>query len=134
GQRSTIWGSIRQEAPDPLYWNSVRRTWSVGITHRLGRAAPAFIATPHFEPDGVVIHIPVADAPGDMLLIAGDFNEWKPMPMVRENDQWTIRLQLPKGVYHYAFRAARGDWFVPASVAGRRDDGMGGQVAVLVVM
>jgi hypothetical protein len=36
-------------------------------------------------------------------------------------------------VYHYAFRSADGEWFVPASMAGRRDDGMGGHVAMLVV-
>src|SRR5215510_4915310 len=30
GARSTLWAGVRQEAPDPLYWNSVRRTWSVG--------------------------------------------------------------------------------------------------------
>jgi len=37
------------------------------------------------------------------------------------------------GVYHYTFRSATGEWFVPVSTAGRRDDGMGGFVAVLVV-
>jgi len=44
-----------------------------------------------------------------------------------------IRVPLTAGVYHYAFRSAGGEWFVPASVVGRRDDGMGGHVAVLVV-
>jgi hypothetical protein len=36
-------------------------------------------------------------------------------------------------VYQYAFRSTSGEWFVPASIAGRRDDGMGGHEAVLVV-
>jgi hypothetical protein len=36
-------------------------------------------------------------------------------------------------VYHYAFRSHTGQWFVPASVAGRRDDGFGGHIAILVV-
>jgi len=134
GARSTLWAGVRQEAPDPLYWNSVRRTWNVGLTRRLGRVARTIIITPQLEPDAVLIRIPLADAPGDELLIAGDFNQWQPVPMTREGTEWTIRLPLPKGVYHYAFRNARGDWFVPASVAGRRDDGMGGLVAVLVVM
>jgi hypothetical protein len=44
-----------------------------------------------------------------------------------------IRLPLAAGVYQYAFRSATGEWFVPTSIAGRRDDGMGGHVAVLVV-
>jgi hypothetical protein len=134
GGQSTVWASVGQEAPDPLYWNSVRRTWSVGITRRLGRVTHTAITTPHIESDGVVIRIPVADAPGDGLLIGGDFNQWQPVPMTREGAEWTIRLPLPKGVYHYAFRTARGDWFVPDSLTGRRDDGMGGHVAVIVVM
>ena len=57
-----------------------------------------------------------------------------PVPMQREGRDWTIRLPLAKGAYHYAFQSARGAWFVPASIPGRRDDGMGGQVAVLLVM
>jgi hypothetical protein len=44
-----------------------------------------------------------------------------------------VRLSLAPGVYHYAFRSAKGDWFVPVSTAGRRGDGMGGYQAVLVV-
>jgi hypothetical protein len=43
------------------------------------------------------------------------------------------RLPIASGVYNYAFRSASGEWFVPASTPGRKDDGMGGHVAVLVV-
>ena len=53
--------------------------------------------------------------------------------MRREGDQWVIRIPLAAGVYNYAFRGSDGQWFVPASVPGRRDDGFGGHVAVLVV-
>jgi len=133
-RNATLWGSVRQETPDPLYWNALRRTWSVGITRRLGRAAPVLLAAPRADADGgVVIRVPVADAPGDALFIAGDFNQWMPVQMQRDGSEWTIRLPIAKGVYHYAFRSARGTWFVPASIPGRRDDGMGGQVAVLLV-
>jgi hypothetical protein len=134
GGRSTLWAMARQEAPDPLYWNSVRRTWSIGLTQRLGRGAPVLQPAPRAEAGGVVVRVPVADAPGDTLFIAGDFNKWVPEPMQREGRDWTIRLPLAKGVYNYAFRSARGDWFVPASTPGRRDDGFGGQVAVMVVL
>ena len=53
--------------------------------------------------------------------------------MRREGGEWIVRLPLMPGVYHYTFRSASGEWFVPPSTAGRRDDGMGGYVAVLVV-
>jgi len=133
GTRATLWAAARQETPDPLYWNALRRTWSVGVTRRLGRSAPALLEAPRADANGVLIRIPVSDAPGDALFIAGDFNQWMPTPMQRDGREWTIRLPLAKGVYHYAFRSTRGDWFVPASVPSRRDDGMGGQVALLVV-
>jgi hypothetical protein len=65
--------------------------------------------------------------------IAGDFTGWKPVPMRRDGSRWTYTATLAPGVYHYAFVAADGTWFVPESVPGRQDDGMGGHVAVLVV-
>jgi hypothetical protein len=132
GSQTMLWANLRQEAPDPLYWNAARRSWGIGLTRRLGRGAPAQMASRQ-EPGGVLIRLSVSDAPGTELAIAGDFNNWQPMPMQREGDEWMIRLPLAPGVYHYAFRSGKGDWFVPASVQGRRDDGMGGHVAVLVV-
>jgi hypothetical protein len=133
GWRATLWANVRQEAPDPLYWNAPRRTWSVGVTRQLGRGLPTLQSPPRSESGGVVIQVSTADAPGDSLSIAGDFNEWQAVPMQREGRVWVIRLPLTPGVYNYAFRSARGEWFVPASIASRRDDGMGGHVAVLVV-
>ena len=133
GARTTLWGSVRQEAPDPLYWNPSRRTWSVGLTQRLGRI-PAPLVPVSASPAGtVVVRLPAGDAPAGAVSIAGDFNNWQPAPMQREGGDWIVRLPLTPGVYHYTFRSANGDWFVPPSTAGRRDDGMGGYVAVLVV-
>ena len=42
-------------------------------------------------------------------------------------------FELEPGVYRYSFRSESGEWFVPESTPGRRPDGMGGFVAVLVV-
>lgn len=133
GGRATLWASVRQEAPDPLYWNAARRTWSVGVTRRLSRAPAVMLPTPPAQAGNVVIRVPARDSPGE-LSIAGDFNNWQPVPMQREGREWVMRLPLAAGVYHYAFRSATGEWFVPASIAGRRDDDMGGYVAVLVVL
>ena len=133
GARTTVWGSVRQEAPDPLYWNPSRRTWSVGLTQRLGRL-PAPLVPVSASPAGtVIVRLPAGDAPAGAISIAGDFNNWQPAPMQREGGNWIIRLPLMPGVYHYTFRSATGEWFVPASTSGRRDDGFGGFVAVLVV-
>ena len=65
--------------------------------------------------------------------IAGDFTDWKPVPMERHDNEWRFPVALPPGAYRFAFRDRNGEWFVPASVPNRLDDGMGGWVAVLVV-
>jgi hypothetical protein len=131
--RSSVWANVRQEAPDPLYWNTARRTWTVGMTQRLGRVASP-IKPLHSEPDGgVLVMLRASDAPSGPISIAGDFNNWQATPMQREGDSWIVRLPVGPGVYHYAFRSATGTWFVPSSTPGRRDDGMGGHVAVLMV-
>jgi hypothetical protein len=133
GRQSTLWASARQEAPDPLYWNVARRSWSVGVTRRLGRTAPRL--QPQAAQGGgvVVVELAAADAPGTDISIAGDFSGWEPVAMQRVGETWTARLTLAPGVYSYAFRSGGSRWFVPASVAGRRSDGMGGYVARLIV-
>jgi hypothetical protein len=132
--RLTLWSSVRHEAPDPLYWNLPRRSWSVGITRRFNSAGPAQpLATAQPDAGGVLIRVNAADVDGASVSVAGDFNGWRAVPMQREGREWLVRLPLAPGVYHYAFRSDRGEWFVPASIPGRRDDGMGGYVAVLVV-
>jgi hypothetical protein len=133
GTRTSMWGSVRQEAPDPLYWNLARRTWSIGLSQRLGRVPAPLVPTQRSEGGTVLVRVSAADAPEGAVSIAGDFNNWQPAPMQRDGGDWVVRLPLAAGVYHYAFRSANGDWFVPPSTAGRRDDGMGGYVAVLVV-
>ncbi|MBI3491083.1 MAG: hypothetical protein HY047_04750 [Acidobacteria bacterium] len=135
GRQATLWGTVRQDAPDPLYWNVARRTWSVGVTRRLGRGAPALVplSASRSEAGVVTIRVSASDVPGTVVAIGGDFNTWQPLPMRREGSEWVLRLPLAPGVYHYAFRSGTDTWFVPPSAAGRHDDGMGGFAAVLVV-
>jgi hypothetical protein len=130
---TSVWGSVRREAPDPLYWNASRRTWSVGLTQQLGRVPTPLVPIPRAQPGVVFVRLPAAEAPAGAVSIAGDFNNWQPAPMRREGSDWVARLPLSAGVYHYAFRTAGGEWFVPPSTPGRRPDGMGGYHALLVV-
>ena len=132
GARTSVWGTIRQEGRDPLYWNAPRKSWTIGVSHRLGRM-PAPLVPVASGAGGVVVRLRGGDAPAGAVFIAGDFNNWQPAPMQREGADWVVRLSLTPGVYHYTFRTANGEWFVPASFAGRRDDGLGGYHVVLVV-
>lgn len=134
GDRLALWATVREDAPDPLYWNTARRAWSAGVTRRLGRVPAARLAASAVEAGQVLIRVPVRGSSADSLSIAGDFNGWAPVPMRREGQDWVVRLPLGPGVYRYAFRGGSGEWFVPESVPGRRDDGMGGHVVVLMVM
>jgi hypothetical protein len=132
--RSTIWAAVRQDATDPLFWNARRRAWSVGLTQRFGNVPSGLQPVTRTSSGETLIRLRQADAPAGAISIAGDFTNWQPRPMQREGAEWVLRLPLAPGVYNYAFRTASGEWFVPASTPGRRDDGFGGHVAVLVVM
>ncbi|HEY0969806.1 MAG TPA: glycogen-binding domain-containing protein [Gemmatimonadales bacterium] len=127
-------GAVRHDTFDPLYLQPTQTSWSVGLSVRLGGAARSIAPpVPAAYVDGrATVRLPASDA-RTQPSIAGDFNGWAPAPMTREGDHWTYTVALSPGVYHYAFVGGDGTWFVPEGVPGRRDDGMGGHVAVLVV-
>ncbi len=126
--------AARGNSFDPLYLSATGTTFSLGLSVRIGRAPMAGVApvAPRGRDGRSVIRIATRDADGAPS-IAGDFTNWKPVPMQRDGGHWTWAAHLEPGVYHYAFVVGDGHWFVPKSVPGRQDDGMGGQTAVLVV-
>jgi hypothetical protein len=127
-------GSVRRDTYDPLALQPSQTSWSIGLSVLMaGRPRPVTAPVPAAYVDGrATIHLPLA-ASGTRPSIAGDFNAWKPVPMERDGDRWSYTVAVPSGVYNYAFVAPDGTWFVPESTPGRKDDGMGGHVAVLVV-
>jgi hypothetical protein len=132
--QTEVFASLQQETNDPLFRNAPRRSWSVGVSRRLGRVATAISApvVPERLAGGVTFRIPAAASPGAPSL-GGDFNEWQPAAMHREGDSWVLTLPLRPGSYRYAFRGADGEWFVPQGTPGRTDDGFGGVAAVVIV-
>lgn len=126
--------AARRDSYDPLTRQADLTSWHLGVGMKLGRlprAAAAPIAA--VDADGrAVIRLPLR-AGGEGPRIAGDFTRWAPVPMRRDGDAWIYTATLEAGVYQYAFVAADGTWFVPPATPGRRDDGMGGHVAVLIV-
>ncbi|HSM60933.1 MAG TPA: glycogen-binding domain-containing protein [Longimicrobiales bacterium] len=133
GERVSLSGSVRRDAFDPLFQTPERTSWSVGISVVLGRRPTPRAPVPARYDNGVAtIVLPAGEAAGP-LMVAGDFNDWKPQAMTLRDGRWTLEVPLRPGVYYYAFVAPDGSWFVPESVAGRKPDGFGGHVAVLVV-
>jgi hypothetical protein len=123
----------RGNAFDPLYLSASRTSVWGGLSLRVGGSRPFVAPVAARARDGrATIALSQRDAKSTPA-IAGDFTGWKPVPMQRDGSRWTYAAQLAPGVYHYAFVAEDGTWFVPESVPGRQDDGMGGHVAVLVV-
>lgn len=136
GEQLELQVGARGNAFDPVYLASTESSVWAGVSLHLGgtRGGREVRApVPARYADGrALIRIPLSAASGTPS-IAGDFTGWKPVPMRRDGAHWTYETPLAPGVYHYAFVGEDGTWFVPASVPGRQDDGMGGHVAVLVV-
>ncbi|MGN6392434.1 MAG: glycogen-binding domain-containing protein [Gemmatimonadales bacterium] len=123
----------RGNAFDPLYLSASRSSFWGGLSLRLGRPHTGIAPVAARTRDGQArIELAAREASGPPS-IAGDFTGWKPLPMRREGSRWIWTGPLAPGVYHYAFVGADGTWFVPESVPGRQQDGMGGWTAVLVV-
>ncbi len=126
--------AVRREPFDPVFLGTDRTSWGVALRHRLGAAPP--------RPPGagvdvrrmgrIVVRLPL-DASPHPPGVAGDFTNWEVRAMHRRGHHWEAEFDVRPGLYHYAFRSRDGDWFVPPGVEGRRQDGMGGWVAVLLV-
>jgi len=129
-----LWLTVRREPFDPLFLGSARTSWGVGVSQRLGRARtpPPPTGAEYRSGGATVLRLPLGEATRPPS-VAGDFSRWEPLPMHRFGTHWRIDLDLAPGVYHFAFRHPDGTWFVPEATPNRREDGMGGWVAVLVV-
>ncbi len=123
----------RGNAFDPLYLSATETSYWAGLSLHVGGGRGLGAPVAARARDGrAMVALPAKAAKGRPS-IAGDFTGWKPVPMQRDGNRWTYTEKLAPGTYHYAFVSEDGTWFVPESVAGRQDDGMGGHVAVLVV-
>ncbi|MGH7465774.1 MAG: glycogen-binding domain-containing protein [Longimicrobiales bacterium] len=135
GRRFDVWASVQQDITDPLYLNSPRQSWNLGLTRTLGgpdAEARTLVSAAVPATGGVTFTVPVSEA-AEAPAIAGDFNQWQPVELRRSGDVWRITLPIGRGTYHYAFRAADGSWFLPSSVLAPLDDGFGGVSALLIV-
>lgn len=132
--RLSVNASARGDGFDPLYRRPPQTSWSVGLSVQFG-ASPIPRAAPvpaEYERGLATIRLPAAAASAAPS-VAGDFNGWTPARMRRDGKFWSYTVAVAPGAYNYSFVSAEGQWFVPESVPGRKDDGMGGHVAVLVV-
>jgi hypothetical protein len=129
----TAWGGVQPE--DILFWIPPRRSWSLGIQLRTGPdPLAAAVAVPVLDGGDrrITLALPAAGVAGQPA-VAGSFSDWRPVPMQRSNAEWRIELVLEPGVHEYSFVDGDGQWFVPSDTPGRKPDGFGGHVAVIIV-
>jgi len=64
--------------------------------------------------------------------IACDCDGWKPQPMTRVDNLWTVDMRARPGVHHVSIRVDGGGWIAPPGLAPIDDD-FAGQAGLLVV-
>ena len=95
----------------------------------------ATIAEVHLHPraeGGAELELRVEAHDTLVVDVAADFSSWKPLPMVREGDEWVVRVALPPGKYRIGVRANLGPWRAPRNLARVRDD-FGGESGLIVI-
>jgi hypothetical protein len=69
----------------------------------------------------------------DRVEIAGDWNGWRPVPLVRgDSGRWVLATPLEPGTYRFNLLVDGERWMVPESVP-TIEDGFGGTVGLLVI-
>jgi hypothetical protein len=90
-----------------------------------------FLEVRHDERGIVLIRVHARAAPS--VDVAGDFTDWRPLPLsVGPDGVWEIRLTMPRGLHRVNVRLGGGAWIVPAGTTRTTDD-FGGEIGVIVV-
>jgi len=119
--------------PDPLLGTlpgseaSLLLSWNVAQP-RLG--PPPLYSVDAGEPGEVVFRLDRPDARAVSLV--GDFSDWQPIDMRREQGVWIAHIEVAPGVYHFGF-LVDGEWHVPEEAPGIVTDEYGQVNATLVV-
>jgi len=69
---------------------------------------------------------------GDTVCVAGSFNDWQPVVLEREGDEWHIDLCLAPGIYEYLF-VVNERWLPDPACADGCPNPFGGENSVLHV-
>jgi hypothetical protein len=64
--------------------------------------------------------------------VMGDFTLWEPVPMVRDGEEWTTRLEIPFGTHHFGF-LANDEWFLPDDAPNAVPDEWGRRNATIAI-
>lgn len=142
GKRARAYATGGRSDPDPLLgtrpggYAAASASVRIAGGSALGPAGgisrvPARHAAYEITKDGRVrFHLRRPEA--DSVFVAGDFSEWRRLPLHRRRGRWRLELRLPPGLYHYGF-VVDGKWYVPEDAAGRGTDEWGRPTGTLIV-
>lgn len=124
-------------APDLLQGLPGGEFFSVGLRITSGRRQPRLLETTlplvysreSAREGGIAFRVEGAA----QVEIAGDWNGWQPVPLVRRGDgEWSVPSGLAPGVYRFNLLVDGERWMVPEGVP-EIDDGFGGTVGLLII-
>ena len=86
------------------------------------------------SPAAVLVRFTFEDRRAQQVFVAGDFNDWNPIPLDHEDgardSRFVATVALPKGVHEYMF-LVDGNWVRDPLVSDSRPDGFGRQNSLL---
>jgi hypothetical protein len=86
-----------------------------------------------WRPGGAMVEIHLEGPENtEELSVLGDFTLWEPVPMIREGSRWSVRLEIPPGIYHFGF-LADGQWYLPEDTPDAVPDDWGRENATIVI-
>lgn len=85
--------------------------------------------------DTVLVRFVLQDVAAGSVEVAGDFSDWKPIPLVPHSDGggavWTGVVAVPRGEHRYMFVIDGSRWVTDPHASAYWDDGFGNRNAVL---
>jgi hypothetical protein len=138
--RVALVGAIGRQLADPLRGLPQAEVITASVRVSLGpKPLPvlerSLIARASVEPmsaGGGELVVRVFAADSLEVIIAGDFSDWRPIRMEREQSTWVARVRLPSGKFRVAVQVNGGEWRAPRNLARVRDD-FGGEAGLVVI-
>lgn len=138
--RVALVGSAGRQLADPLRGLPQAEVVTASVRVSLGpKPLPvlerSLIARASIQPQplgGGVLEVRVFASDALEIVIAGDFSDWRPIRMEREDGVWVARVRLTTGKYRVAVQVNGGEWRAPRNLARVRDD-FGGEAGLVVI-
>jgi hypothetical protein len=128
--------SAGRTAPDPLTLVESGTQTGLLVGMRLvsfgASGAPAVVHEIVQPGSPAIVRVRVAPPAAASVQVLGDFDQWEPIALAREDEEWTVELVLEPGIYHFGF-LVDGEWWVPDGLQGSVPDEWGRMNATMVV-